>query len=96
MLASVISRLAGNGIGVLAALTRHRKVSNILENVAIAFQPISFAVLAISFLAFYVLVLKLPIPSGECIGDTGATAIEMFIYMLRRALFPLLVLVVFG
>jgi peptide/nickel transport system permease protein len=94
LLASVISWLVGNGIGVLAALTRHRKVSNILEDVAIAFQPIPFAVLAVSFLVFYALVLKLPIPSGGYVG--GATAIEMFIYMLRRALFPLLVLVVFG
>lgn len=94
LLASVISWLIGNGVGVLAALTRHRRISNILENIAIAFQPIPFAVLAISFLVFYALVLKLPIPSGGYMA--GGSAIELLLYMLRRAAFPLMVLVMFG
>ncbi|MEM4627142.1 MAG: ABC transporter permease [Ignisphaera sp.] len=94
IMASIISWIVGNGIGVLAALTRHRRISNILENVAIAFQPVPFAVLAIAFLVFYALILRLPIPSGGYIV-TGS-AIEMFAYMLRRAAFPLLVLVMFG
>ena len=94
LLASVISWLVGNGVGVLAALTKHRKVSSILENIAIAFQPIPFAVLAISFLIFYTLILRLPIPSVGYISE--ATAIETFIYILRRASFPLLILVIFG
>jgi len=94
LLASVISWLVGNGLGVLAALTRHRRVSNVLENIAIAFQPIPFAVLAISFLIFYALVLKLPIPGGGFVG--AVSAFELFIYMLRRASFPLLVLMIFG
>ncbi len=94
LLASVISWLIGNAVGALAALTKHRRISSVLENVAIAFQPIPFAVLAISFLVFYVLVLKLPIPSGGYVA--GGSSIEIFIYMLRRAMFPLMVLVMFG
>ncbi|MCC6058349.1 MAG: ABC transporter permease [Desulfurococcaceae archaeon] len=94
LLASVISWLVGNGLGVVAALTKHRKISSVLENIAIAFQPIPFAVLALSFLIFYLLVLKLPIPGVAFVSITSP--FEMFIYMLRRASFPLLVLVLFG
>jgi peptide/nickel transport system permease protein len=94
LLASVISWLVGNGLGVVAALTKHRKISSVLENIAIAFQPIPFAVLALSFLIFYLLVLKLPIPGAAFVSITSP--FEMFIYILRRASFPLLVLVLFG
>jgi peptide/nickel transport system permease protein len=94
LLASVISWLVGNGLGVVAALTKHRKISSVLENIAIAFQPIPFAVLALSFLIFYLLVLKLPIPGTAFVSITSP--FEMFIYMLKRASFPLLVLVLFG
>ncbi|MEM0026944.1 MAG: ABC transporter permease [Ignisphaera sp.] len=93
ILASVISWIIGNVLGALAALTKHRRISNVLENIAVGFQPIPFAVLATAFLIFYVLILKLPIPSG---GYPGGTFLDMLIYMLRRALFPLLVLVLFG
>ncbi|MCS7111414.1 MAG: ABC transporter permease [Ignisphaera sp.] len=94
IMASVVSWFIGNGIGILAALTKRRRISNILENVAIAFQPIPFAVLAISFLIFYALVLKLPIPSGGYM-ITGSP-VEMLLYMSRRAAFPLMILVMFG
>ncbi len=94
IMTSVVSWLVGNGIGILAALTKHRRVSNVLETIAVAFQPIPFAVLAISFLVFYALILKLPIPAPGYV--TTGSAIEMLIYMLRRAAFPLMVLVLFG
>jgi len=93
LLASIITWLIGNILGVVATLTKHRKVSDILENIAVAFQPIPFAVLALSFMIFYALILKLPIPGGH---EEFTSPFGLFVYMLERSLFPLLVLVIFG
>lgn len=93
LLASIATWIIGNTIGVIAALTKRRTMAKALEYIVLGLNPIPFAVYAIAYLIFYVLVLKGSLATGVPMGRPWH---EMLIAAFQRALPPLTALIIWG
>ncbi|MEM4465642.1 MAG: ABC transporter permease [Ignisphaera sp.] len=94
MQTSIISWLIGNFLGVVAALSKHRRFTKGVEYFAMGLQPIPFAIFAIAYLIFYVVILKGSIPAGEVMR--GKPIIEVMLIAFRRSIIPLTAMVIWG
>ncbi len=94
LLSSVVSWIIGNIVGVLAVLSKREKLGKAIEYVALAVQPIPFAVFSLAYLIFYVLILRLPIPTGGILQ--GKPFWYMIKDMFQRSLPPLTALIIWN
>jgi len=94
LLSSIVSWIIGNIAGVLAALSKREKLSKAIEYVALAAQPIPFAVFSLAYLIFYVLILRLSIPTGVILQ--GKPFWYMIKDMFQRSLPPLTALIIWN
>jgi peptide/nickel transport system permease protein len=94
LLASITSWVIGNVIGVVAALSRREKLSRAIEYTILSIQPIPFAVFALAYLIFYVLVLRLSIPAGEVLY--GRPFWYIIRSMFQRSLPPLTAMLIWN
>lgn len=92
LLATAITWLIGNILGVIIALTKRKTIAKILEYIVLGLNPIPFAIFAMAYLIFYILVLRGSLATGMFIGSWH----EMMIAALQRAAAPLIALVIWG
>jgi len=96
MTTTIISWIIGNLIGLWAAVTKRKRASAIIEYLALGIQPIPFAALAIGFMVFYALVLRLPIYTYGGYTTPQMSIWEQIVMILRRAMLPAIVLLLFN
>lgn len=94
LLASLASWVIGNMTGVLAALTKRERLSKAVEYIALGLQPIPFAIFALAYLIFYVLILRLSIPAGDIVR--GMPFWYVLQDMFKRSLPPLTAIIIWG
>jgi len=92
LLASIITWLIGNILGVVVASTKRKRSAKIVEYLALGLNPIPFVVFAIAYLIFYVLVLKGSLVGGMIKGSWH----EILMAAFQRAGAPLTALIIWG